>query len=76
MLYSGCDKGVTHMAVTVSTTQYQMAHGKHPRGDGSWAFFFGNGKVCEWFNGPYGKAKVQAVAYAKEHGYTFVSVGS
>jgi hypothetical protein len=29
------------MSITVSTTQYQFSHGKHPRGQGYWGF-----KLC------------------------------
>ncbi len=63
----------------VSTTAYQFAHGKHPRGEGCWAFFFdGNEDVTQakFFFGTFAAARKQAVEYAKAHGHKSVAVGS
>lgn len=44
-----------------STSDYQFAHGKHPRGRGNWAFsLMRNGGDLFWFNGSYADAKIAA----------------
>lgn len=47
--------------VEFSTTDYQMSHGRQPRGYGSWAFFFTRNAPVEeafWVNGAtYAEAK-------------------
>ena len=72
------------MSVQVKTTQFQMAHGKMPRGSGSWAFWFGrNGRVdssnmdaAHWYYGRWSDAKRQAVQAARLNGFDTVEVGS
>ena len=60
------------MEPVVNTNHYVFAHGKSPRGNGSWAFFMRNGhqEVGDmfWANGPYSVAKKAAVAEAKRRG--------
>lgn len=65
--------------VSYSTSQYEFAHGKKPRGSGYWAFFFDgerNSDTAFWFNGPYGAAKEAAKKWAQSKGFTKVEVGS
>ena len=74
------------MQVTVNTTQFEMAHGKKPRGGSEfsqWAFFMGSSasagetvKDAVWFKGTFAQAKKQAVAHAKANGFHTVRVGS
>jgi len=61
--------------VVFKTEQYEFSHGKKPRGTGCWAFFMDDESSPVFFNGPFGEAKKEAVAWAKKHGFTFVSVG-
>jgi len=65
------------MRVNVSTSKYEWAHGRKPRGVGYWAFFFG-GKKFEtfWHFGSYTEAKVAAVAEAKRKKVATMEVGS
>lgn len=42
------------------TSEYVFAHGKAPKGEGSWAFLDRKG-VIRWFSGTYSEAKKQAV---------------
>ena len=68
----------------VSTTDFEFAHGRPPRGQGQWAFYFGHGRrsgmcVDPWFcpgNVLYSVAKKAAVAEARSRGFTWVEVGS
>jgi hypothetical protein len=63
----------------VSTAAFEFAHGKKPRGTGTWAFFFDGARDVRdafWFTGTFAEAKAKAVAFAHEHGHTTVSVGS
>lgn len=63
----------------VETRQYELAHGKMPRGRGSWAFFFdGRTNVDDafWHNGLYREACQMAKAYARAKGYSRIEVGS
>ncbi len=64
------------MAVNVSTTDYESAHGKRPRGWGSWAFFIGDETEPLWHTGKYSDAKRMAVAYALTKRHDTVRVGS
>jgi len=71
------------MNVHVSSSAYQFAHGKQPRGHGSWAFYMGPSRVGQpdqepvWFPyGSYSDARRQAVAYAKANGYAEIRVAS
>lgn len=63
-------------SVQVSTTQYEFAHGRRPRGDGSWAFFFGAEVDARWYQGSYREARRQAVRDAVSMGVGYVRVGS
>jgi hypothetical protein len=66
--------------IDVSTSAYEFAHGKRPRGEGSWGFFFdGNRDVsAAWWApfGSYSQAKAAAVAEAKRRGAVRVEVAS
>jgi len=67
------------MNILVDTVDFQFAHGRKPRGNGSWAFFFKrNADVDDafWFYGTYADAKRAAIAHAKANGKTIVYVGS
>lgn len=76
------------MKARVDTSQYELSHGKKPRGIGSWAFMFGRkcrsgfGEVW-WAKHPnsgvythilYGEAKRLAQVEAKRRGVTVVYV--
>jgi hypothetical protein len=58
----------------VSTSKFEFAHGKKPKGKGSWAFKIGN--KTEFIPGSldYGVAKSKAIALAKEKGVSQISV--
>ncbi len=65
--------------VEVSTTQFQFAHGRTPRGSGDWYFTAVGGsehRGGRWFHGMYSDARAQAVAWARETGAYRVEVGS
>ena len=62
--------------IEVSTSEYEFAHGKRPRSDGTWAFFFDRVTEPFFVNGSYSEAKRQAIKYAKERGYSRIEVGS
>lgn len=67
------------MSVMLSTTEYQFAHGKMPKGGdewSSWAFFFDKETEPRWFKGKYGVAKKAALKKAKEENVSRVKVGS
>jgi len=58
------------MTFELSTHEYEMAHGKLPRGRGSWAFCplerYNDTNYLDhvmWFNGTYAEAKKLARAY-------------
>ena len=59
------------MTVTVNNSAFVFAHGRSPRGQGSWAFGRErNTRVeeCVWFNGTFAEARKQAVAWARANG--------
>ena len=74
--------------VQFSTTLYQCAHGKAPRGFGSWAFSLGQDYDLAdelagdgqprvlWFTGTYTAARKQAAAAARGRGFDRVLVCS
>ena len=68
------------MSITIYAGSYQWAHGKNPRGTGSWAFFPNSQQRINdafWVHGAsYGDAKRQAVAHAKAAGWREVHVGA
>lgn len=62
-----------------STSQFEFAHGKKPRGNGTWAFFFDSRTDVEtvfWHTGSFAEAKAAAMAEAARVGARRVSVGS
>jgi hypothetical protein len=68
------------MKVEVRTREYEISHGKMPKGHGNWAFYMGResddlSKV-HWFTGNYGDVKKQACAKARELGIELITVGS
>ncbi len=63
----------------VRTNEYCAAHGRPPRGVGSWAFQFGLGDVEPVFcpgSVTYGEARRWAVSQARERGASVVRVCS
>lgn len=63
----------------IETTQYELSHGKMPRGRGGWAFFFdGKTDIDDAFshNGTYREACKMARAYARAKGFSRIEVGS
>ncbi len=65
----------------VSTDQYQFAHGKSPRGFGSWGFFFDDARDASqvWFAEPamtYAQAKRAAIVEAKRRDAVRIEVAS
>ena len=65
--------------IQVNTRQYELAHGKKPRGYGNWAFFFdGRTEIEEafWHNGKFSEASKMAVAYAVAKKFMRIEVGS
>ena len=71
-----------NMPVEILTGDYEFSHGHKPRGCGVWYFCTvdprRNQKYLDHllpnFNGTYGEAKRQAVAYCREHGIRMVYV--
>ena len=67
------------MTISFNTFEFEMAHGKRPRGDGGWAFFFHHTRCIEevvFYQGKYSEAKKQATAEAKKRGVREVFVWS
>jgi hypothetical protein len=64
------------MSIEISTTEYEFAHGKKPRGSGQWAFFFDRNPEPMWFTGSFAQAKTFATAWAVTKGYRSIKVGS
>ena len=66
--------------VDVSTCEFEFAHGRLPRGSGSWAFFpRGDHRMeaCVWINGlMYGEARRLAQQIAAARGIDAIEVGS
>jgi hypothetical protein len=65
--------------VEISTSAYQFAHGKEPRGRGSWAFFFSNASEEPWWAPGsllYSEACQKARAEAQRRGVTRVIVAT
>jgi hypothetical protein len=58
--------------VHISTRHFEFAHGKKPRGTGSWAFGTHPNQPVDklfWHNGPYGEAAKAAKEHAKKNGH-------
>ncbi len=63
--------------VEVSTSQFEFAHGRQPRGNGGWAF--SPDRTCDvqnpdrtfWFTGTFAQAKkaAQVWAFGKDFGF-------
>ena len=64
------------MSIEFSTTEFEFAHGKKPRGQGQWAFFFDEEREPMWFNGSFSQARQFAMAWAVTKGHVRVRVGS
>lgn len=69
------------MKVEVSTSEFEFAHGRKPRGRGGWGFFFGDDRAAEveWAPGGgilYADAKRWAIEEAKRRGHWLVRVAS
>jgi hypothetical protein len=62
--------------IFVDYSNYLWAHGKSPRGNGSWAFFLGDENKPRFYQGSFTETKKQAVKDAKACGYWRVKVGS
>lgn len=61
-------------AVRFTTAEFQLSHGKSPRGEGCWAFDFDAGP--EFFPGcvTFSEAKAWAKGVAQERGVSLVKV--
>lgn len=74
------------MSVRIDTTEFEFAHGRKPRGRGSWAFCFGSSDEPVWAPGGegfvagasclYGEAAEWARAEAERRGQYRVRVCS
>jgi hypothetical protein len=62
--------------IEVSTKEFKFAHGKRPRSEGTWVFFFDRVTEPFFVNGSYSEAKKAAIKFAKERGYQRIAVGS
>jgi hypothetical protein len=63
--------------VEVSTTQYEFAHGRRPRGRGDWAFFFDGSSEPFWVcDVSYSEARQHAVRVARDRQVCRVEVAS
>jgi hypothetical protein len=65
--------------VAFDTDEYELAHGRAPRGRGSWAFYFEDTPEVPWWTPhsmTFGEARKQARAEAQRRGVTRVTVGS
>lgn len=71
--HTGCNsKGMAH-TIYFETREYEMAHGKSPRGTGNWGFSpyrtdeqrFARPENIFWHNGTYAEGKKAAKARAK-----------
>jgi len=60
--------------ITVNTSSYEFAHGKKPRGYGSWVFEFAGGFAH--IQGTYAEAKQQAKAKAHRLGVHSIKLSS
>lgn len=60
--------------MTIDTSHYRAAHGKEPRGVGTWAFCKVSPERADymkhliWCNGPYAVARKNATQVAKKSG--------
>ena len=62
--------------VRVDTWQFEAAHGRKPRGRGSWFFCDSADTVIFEAHGLYGACRVQAVAWAAANGYFTIAVAT
>jgi hypothetical protein len=62
--------------IEIIVTEYEMSHGKRPRGIGQWAFQMGYRAVSEpyWVTGSYGTAVKIARQKARELGVSVIVV--
>ncbi len=68
------------MKTEFDTKQFQLSHGKAPRGQGHWVFF--TTRSCEWgegatfeHRGGFAEAKRAAAAWARAQGHPTLFVG-
>lgn len=66
------EHSISKNQVTVSTSHYERAGRKSPRGRGQWAFSIG--QAIKFFWGSYSDAKKQAIEYAAQNGVTTIYV--
>lgn len=59
--------------ITVSTTMYQFASGRAPRGFGVWGFFLisTQSRDLAWFRGSYAECKRMALSEAGRRGNVY-----
>jgi hypothetical protein len=75
-------RGIRTSQVRVSTSGYQFAHGRMPRGTGGWIFEHADngtaGQQIDQFSahGTYSACKRQAVQWAAANGYYSITVAS
>ena len=69
-------KQLTKNQVRVSTSNYRFAHGKSPRGFGTWLFEFNNAFIERAPSGSFTEAKKWAINRAIVLGTTTVEVCS
>lgn len=62
--------------IEFSTREYEMAHGKQPRGYGQWAFFLDDDPEPFWALGSFAKAKKMALVYGITKDARRIRVGS
>ncbi len=65
------------MTIEVKTSGYEFAHGRRPRGTGTWAFQLGDDDRPEhtyWHTGSYTDGKRAALRAARWRGKTSVEV--
>lgn len=53
------------MAIRINTTEFEFAHGRKPRGRGSWAFCFGSSDEPVWAPGGDGFFAGGALTYGE-----------
>lgn len=65
------------MTIQIDTTEYEFAHGRKPRGTGTWAFFFDADKIPWWMpDATYAEAKKAAIKEGRRIGAFRIKVGS
>jgi len=62
------------MTHTFNTTEYQLAHGKQPKGIGFGVWAFSHNNLVYFFNCTYKEAKRKMAAELNEQGLTYQTV--